>query len=79
MTVHEYCSVPENAAKYRDYDQCYEETQKNGGNLSFGTKMRMGVGKALQGAGDGLKNSSKKNINCISSTDPYGNTYTNCQ
>jgi hypothetical protein len=80
MTVHEYCTVPENAAKYKDYDQCYEVAQRTGANLSVGTKMRMGLGKTLQGAGQGLQDASKnnKNVHCNSSTDAYGNTTTNC-
>jgi hypothetical protein len=74
ITVHEHCSDPDVASRYRDYDQCYTEVAAKGGPGSF----RKALGAVLQGTSEGLQQASQRKPSCVSMPNGYGSYRTTC-
>lgn len=77
QTVHEYCT--ENAARYRDYDQCYAECSASGACTNRGARQ---LGAVLNGMGAGLAQTppppQPAPTQCISTVNGQ-QVYTTCQ
>lgn len=69
-TIHQICSEPDTAAKYKNYDQCYaEETSNQEQRIRRGAAMSAGFTNGLN---------SRPSTTCRSQSDGFGGTRTVC-
>ncbi len=71
-TIHEYCTEPDVAERYRDYTQCYAETQASGGPPR--------AGKVIGAMFSGFSEGNRQPASTRCTTNVIGNSaYTDCQ